>query len=162
MPTLQIKAVKCGKLNCNRCPHGFYLYAYWKENGRTKSKYIGSLGKDNKELYEKIRDMGEWKQWREVFKKHKESWGKSFGKDKSEGKKDFKGQPEHEREQKRSENDVVRKIEELLNNYWNRLSFRDRDKINKLITLIKDKAVHAGEKASAISAIERILKRQAI
>jgi hypothetical protein len=32
--------VYCGK-NCNSCPHGPYWYAYWKEGGRTRTKYIG-------------------------------------------------------------------------------------------------------------------------
>ena len=36
---------KCGKANC-RCQtegelHGPYVYEYWKENGKTKSRYIG-------------------------------------------------------------------------------------------------------------------------
>lgn len=32
--------VYCGK-ECKRCPHGPYWYAYWKEGGRTRSKYVG-------------------------------------------------------------------------------------------------------------------------
>jgi hypothetical protein len=32
--------VTCGK-NCKGCPHGPYWYAYWREGGKTRSKYIG-------------------------------------------------------------------------------------------------------------------------
>src|SRR5689334_3518773 len=36
---------KCGKPNC-RCNtdgplHGPYIYEYWKQNGRTRSRYVG-------------------------------------------------------------------------------------------------------------------------
>ncbi len=33
--------VRCGKERCTRCPHGPYWYAYWKEDGRTRRRYIG-------------------------------------------------------------------------------------------------------------------------
>ena len=33
--------VRCGKPTCSRCPHGPYWYAYWKEDGRTRKRYIG-------------------------------------------------------------------------------------------------------------------------
>lgn len=33
--------VNCGKDRCRSCPHGPYWYAYWKEDGRTRSRYIG-------------------------------------------------------------------------------------------------------------------------
>ena len=33
--------VTCGKPGCTRCPHGPYWYAYWREGGRTRSRYIG-------------------------------------------------------------------------------------------------------------------------
>lgn len=39
--TFRYETVRCGKQNCSRCPHGPYWYAYWKENGRTRSRYIG-------------------------------------------------------------------------------------------------------------------------
>jgi hypothetical protein len=35
------ESVKCGKPDCNRCKHGPYYYAYWKENGKLKKKYVG-------------------------------------------------------------------------------------------------------------------------
>jgi len=33
--------VRCGKPTCTACPHGPYWYAYWKQDGRTRSQYIG-------------------------------------------------------------------------------------------------------------------------
>ena len=33
--------VRCGKKGCTRCPHGPYWYAYWREDGRTRSRYVG-------------------------------------------------------------------------------------------------------------------------
>lgn len=41
--SLRRQAVKCGKDACTRCPHGPYWYAYWTENGRRRSRYIGRL-----------------------------------------------------------------------------------------------------------------------
>ncbi len=41
--SLRRQAVKCGKSSCTRCPHGPYWYAYWTENGRRRSRYIGRL-----------------------------------------------------------------------------------------------------------------------
>ena len=35
------ETVRCGKPACTRCPHGPYWYAYWKEEGRTRKRYIG-------------------------------------------------------------------------------------------------------------------------
>ena len=40
--TIRPEHVKCGKSLCLGCPHGPYYYAYWKENGKLKKKYIGS------------------------------------------------------------------------------------------------------------------------
>lgn len=39
--TFRQQAVKCGRDNCSRCPHGPYWYAYWREGGRLRSRYIG-------------------------------------------------------------------------------------------------------------------------
>lgn len=43
--TLQLELVKCGKWACKACKmgpaHGPYWYAYWKHEGRTRTKYIG-------------------------------------------------------------------------------------------------------------------------
>jgi hypothetical protein len=33
--------VKCGKDGCTTCPHGPYWYAYWREGGRMRSRYVG-------------------------------------------------------------------------------------------------------------------------
>jgi hypothetical protein len=35
--------VRCGKQSCTRCPHGPYWYAYWREDGRRRSRYLGRL-----------------------------------------------------------------------------------------------------------------------
>jgi len=40
--TYRREEVRCGKANCTRCPHGPYWYAYWREDGRLRSKYLGS------------------------------------------------------------------------------------------------------------------------
>lgn len=37
----RLEPVNCGKPGCSKCPHGPYWYAYWREDGRVKSKYIG-------------------------------------------------------------------------------------------------------------------------
>ena len=39
--TYRLEQVRCGKDGCSRCPHGPYWYAYWRENGRLRSRYIG-------------------------------------------------------------------------------------------------------------------------
>lgn len=33
--------VRCGKPACTSCPHGPYWYAYWREGGRVRSRYVG-------------------------------------------------------------------------------------------------------------------------
>jgi hypothetical protein len=44
-PTVRLRRqwVRCGKSNCTRCPHGPYWYAYWREGGRRRSRYVGKL-----------------------------------------------------------------------------------------------------------------------
>lgn len=37
----RLEPVNCGKPGCARCPHGPYWYAYWREGGRVRSRYIG-------------------------------------------------------------------------------------------------------------------------
>src|SRR5947209_1432704 len=43
--TYRQQYTRCGKERCHKCKegvgHGPYWYAYWSENGRTVSKYIG-------------------------------------------------------------------------------------------------------------------------
>ncbi len=41
--TLRRQHVRCGKPTCGRCPHGPYWYAYWWEEGRRRSRYVGKL-----------------------------------------------------------------------------------------------------------------------
>lgn len=44
-PTFRLRQrmVRCGKPACGGCPHGPYWYAYWTENGRRRSRYVGRL-----------------------------------------------------------------------------------------------------------------------
>lgn len=39
--TYRQERVRCGREGCTRCPHGPYWYAYWREGGRVRSRYIG-------------------------------------------------------------------------------------------------------------------------
>lgn len=41
--SMRRQLVRCGKQGCTKCPHGPYWYAYWTENGRRRSRYIGRL-----------------------------------------------------------------------------------------------------------------------
>jgi len=41
---IRVEFVNCGK-KCKKCPHGPYLYVYWKQDGKTRSRYIGKAGK---------------------------------------------------------------------------------------------------------------------
>lgn len=40
--TIREEHIKCGKPYCLYCPHGPYYYAYWREKGKLKKKYIGT------------------------------------------------------------------------------------------------------------------------
>ncbi len=40
---LMQRSVRCGKASCTTCPHGPYWYAYWWEEGKRRSKYLGKL-----------------------------------------------------------------------------------------------------------------------
>ncbi len=39
--TYRQQYVQCGKKTCTRCPHGPYWYGYWREDGRSRSRYLG-------------------------------------------------------------------------------------------------------------------------
>lgn len=39
--TYRLESVRCGKPGCTTCPHGPYWYAYYREGGKLKSRYIG-------------------------------------------------------------------------------------------------------------------------
>lgn len=41
--SLRQQLVRCGKDGCTKCPHGPYWYAYWTENGKRRSRYVGRL-----------------------------------------------------------------------------------------------------------------------
>lgn len=40
--TYRLESVKCGKPRCTKCPHGPYWYAYYREEGKVRSRYIGA------------------------------------------------------------------------------------------------------------------------
>jgi len=33
--------IRCGKRACSTCPHGPYWYAFWRQDGRVRSRYVG-------------------------------------------------------------------------------------------------------------------------
>lgn len=35
------QTVRCGRASCTSCPHGPYWYAFWREDGRRRKRYIG-------------------------------------------------------------------------------------------------------------------------
>ena len=37
----RLEHVRCGKRGCRTCPHGPYWYAYWREGGKLRTRYIG-------------------------------------------------------------------------------------------------------------------------
>lgn len=39
--TYRLEHVRCGRSGCTKCPHGPYWYAYWRERGKLRSRYIG-------------------------------------------------------------------------------------------------------------------------
>ncbi|MGH8947108.1 MAG: hypothetical protein ACRDVL_13300 [Acidimicrobiia bacterium] len=41
--SMRSQMVRCGKPQCTTCPHGPYWYAYWTENGKRRSRYVGRL-----------------------------------------------------------------------------------------------------------------------
>jgi hypothetical protein len=48
--TIRQEYIKCGKEDCQQRKHGPYYYAYWKDHGQLRKKYIGKyppLVKDN-------------------------------------------------------------------------------------------------------------------
>lgn len=40
---LRQRMVRCGKVGCVSCPHGPYWYAFWTEDGKRRSRYVGRL-----------------------------------------------------------------------------------------------------------------------
>jgi hypothetical protein len=41
--SLREQWVRCGKEACSKCPHGPYWYAFWSEDGKRRSRYVGKL-----------------------------------------------------------------------------------------------------------------------
>ena len=57
--TIRTEHVQCGKSFCLGCPHAPYYYAYWKEKGKLKKKYIGTKykifrGKNSSKHYQTV------------------------------------------------------------------------------------------------------------
>ncbi len=48
--TYRLETVRCGKAACRSCPHGPYWYAYWREDGKLRSRYIGKQRPEGAEL----------------------------------------------------------------------------------------------------------------
>ncbi len=46
--SMRSQMVRCGKPECRKCPHGPYWYAYWTEDGKRRSRYVGRLPEDGK------------------------------------------------------------------------------------------------------------------
>lgn len=49
--SLREQWVRCGKPSCTRCPHGPYWYAYWTEDGRRHTRYVGKLPQEPREKH---------------------------------------------------------------------------------------------------------------
>jgi len=52
--TLRDELVRCGRKGCRSCPHGPYRYAYWREGGRTRKKYIGKIVKPSSKQLDEV------------------------------------------------------------------------------------------------------------
>jgi len=39
--TVRIKAVRCGKPTCTKCPHKVYAYLRYREGSHVREKYLG-------------------------------------------------------------------------------------------------------------------------
>lgn len=39
--TYELRPVSCGRSNCNRCPHGPYWYAFYRDGNKVITKYLG-------------------------------------------------------------------------------------------------------------------------
>lgn len=39
--TVRIKAVRCGKQGCTKCPHKVYAYLRYREGSHVREKYLG-------------------------------------------------------------------------------------------------------------------------
>lgn len=50
--TYRLESVRCGKPGCRSCPHGPYWYAYYRDGGKLRSRYIG------RELPEDVKNLG--------------------------------------------------------------------------------------------------------
>ena len=61
--TIVEKYIRCGKSWCKNCPHGPYYYLSFKQDGKTKTKYLGTdkkikmLGDEAKIIKKRIRQL---------------------------------------------------------------------------------------------------------
>ena len=39
----QTKYIKCGKEDCSKCPHGPYVYVFWRMGAKVRSIYLGRV-----------------------------------------------------------------------------------------------------------------------
>ena len=39
--TVRIKAVRCGREGCKKCPHKSYAYAQYRDGKKVREKYVG-------------------------------------------------------------------------------------------------------------------------
>lgn len=52
----QWEYVRCGKRTCHTCPHGPYLYEYWRQGKRTRKHYWGKIDpRDDSTLEDLVR-----------------------------------------------------------------------------------------------------------
>lgn len=42
-----VEYVACGNPRCRACPHGPYIYEWWREKGRRRKRYCGRATQDN-------------------------------------------------------------------------------------------------------------------
>ena len=61
--TVVEKYIRCGKSECKNCPHGPYYYLSFKQDGKTKTKYLRTdkkikmLGNEAKIIKKRLRQL---------------------------------------------------------------------------------------------------------
>lgn len=64
--TYRCQYVRCCKPRCKTCPHGPYWYGFWKEGGRTKSRYYGKAD-PRREAPQHGSEASVMDRWRAIF-----------------------------------------------------------------------------------------------
>lgn len=49
--SIKVRAVRCNKAGCTKCPHMYYAYLRISEFGRTQEQYLGKCNKDGTPFY---------------------------------------------------------------------------------------------------------------